>query len=128
MGSSDAGRQTPSCIATLLYCERGACGPDGAGGWLCCSSAFFSESRRPPLVGGVIGEAPPGCDCVAGAVPRIEVGLRSAPAIQASAMLVRKNRPARTAVVRVSRFAVPRLRIKPAPPAQPKPPPLDLWR
>src|SRR3954454_9637875 len=107
MGSSDAGRQTPSCIATLLYCERGACGPDGAAGGLCCSSAFFSESRRPPEVGGVIGEAPPCCDCVAGAVPSIELGMGSGPAIQASKMLVRKNRPARIAVVRDSRFAVP---------------------
>src|ERR1700692_2707607 len=112
MGSSDAGRQTPSCIATLLYCERGACGPDGAGGGACCSSAFFSESRRPPEVGGVIGEAPPGCDCVAGAVPRIELGLRSTPAIQARARLVRKKRPARMAVVGVKMFGMARLAIE----------------
>src|SRR5258705_4128173 len=89
-----------SCIATLLYCERGACGPDGA----CCSSTFLSVSSTPPEVGGAIGVAPAGWDCVAGA-PRIEAGLRSMPAIQASAMLVRKQSPARIAVVRVNRFA-----------------------
>src|ERR1700754_2349307 len=125
MGSSDAGRQTPSCIATLLYCERGACGPEGAAGGACCSSAFFSESRRPPEVGGVIGEAPPGCDCVVGVAPRIELGLRSAPAIQARPMLVRKNKPARIAVVRVNRFAVPRLDMKPAPAPMPRTPASD---
>ncbi len=63
------------CMATLLYCERGACGADGAGGVCCCSSDFFSESSRPPLVGGAIGVAPPGCDCVAG-LPMIELGAR----------------------------------------------------
>ena len=26
------GGSCPPCMATLLYCERGACGPDGA----CC--------------------------------------------------------------------------------------------
>jgi hypothetical protein len=31
MGVPDAGRQMPSCMAPLLYCERGACGPEGAG-------------------------------------------------------------------------------------------------
>ena len=54
MGIADAGRKPPPCMATLLYCERGACGPAGAG-WPCCSSAFFSESRMPPEVGGVTG-------------------------------------------------------------------------
>src|SRR6185369_11096266 len=104
------GRDRP-CMATLLYCERGACGPDGA----CCSSTFLSVSSTPPDVGGAIGVAPPGCVWVAGVLPRIEAGLRSIPAIQASARLVRKNSPARIAVVRVSRLAVPRLDIKPAP-------------
>src|SRR5260370_39747732 len=99
MGSSDAGRQTPSCIATLLYCERGACGPDGAG-WPCCSSTFFSESRTPPEVGGVIGVAPPaGWDCDAGGLPRIEAGLRSPPAIQGQKMRVAKKTAPRTARV-----------------------------
>ena len=45
------------CMATLLYCDRGACGPAGAGWFCCCSSAFFSESRMPPLVGGDTGVA-----------------------------------------------------------------------
>src|SRR2546423_10526123 len=98
-----------SCIATLLYCERGACGPD----WPCCSSTFLSVSSTPPEVGGATGVAPPGWDCVAG-VPRIEAGLRSMPAIQANAMLVRKKSHARIAVVRVKRLAVPRLDMKPA--------------
>jgi hypothetical protein len=31
MGITNAGRQKRSCMATLLYCDRGACGPDGAG-------------------------------------------------------------------------------------------------
>jgi hypothetical protein len=31
MGISNAGRQLQSCMATLLYCDRGACGPEGAG-------------------------------------------------------------------------------------------------
>ena len=64
-------------MATLLYCDCGACGPDGAGaGGLCCrSSDFFSESRM-PLVGGDTGVAgPAGCDCEAGLM--IELGLRS---------------------------------------------------
>src|SRR3954465_8336378 len=100
-----------SCIATLLYCERGACGPAGA----CCSSTFLSVSSTPPEVGGAIGAAPPGWDAVAGA-PRIEAGLRSTPASQASAMLVRKKIPARIAVVRVNRLAGPRPHIKHAPP------------
>jgi hypothetical protein len=50
-----------SCIATLLYCERGACGPGGA----CCSSTFLSVSSTPPEVGGATGVAPPGWDCAA---------------------------------------------------------------
>src|SRR5260221_4849915 len=116
MGSSDAGRQTPSCIATLLYCERGACGPVGAG-WPCCSSTFFSESRTPPEVGGVIGTAPlAGWDCDAGELPRIEAGLRSPPAIQASNRLVTKKPAARMAVVRLNRLAAPPPRLKPPPP------------
>src|SRR3954453_24102192 len=103
------GRGRP-CIATLLYCERGACGPDGAAGWPCCSSAFFSVSSTPAEVGGAIGAAPPaGWDCVARAVPRIELGLRSEPAAQAKNRLVMKKPSARTAVVRDSRLAVPRL-------------------
>jgi len=78
-----------SCIATLLYCERGACGPDGA----CCSSTFLSVSSTPPEVGGATRRrAAPAGTCVAGA-PRIEAGLRSTPASQASAMLVRKKIP-----------------------------------
>src|SRR4029077_18325305 len=103
-----------SCIATLRYWDRGACGPDGTG-WPCCSSAFFSVSNTPPLVGGVMGAAPPaaGCDCVAGSAPRIELGLRSAPATQAKNRLVRKKPAASIAVVRVSRLAVPRLDMKP---------------
>src|ERR1035437_2265484 len=102
MGIADARRQPPSCMATLLYCERGACGPDGAG-WFCCrSSAFFSESRMPPLVGGDTGVAgPAGCGCEAGLLSMIELGLRSEPASQASHRLVRKKTTARTAVVRV---------------------------
>src|SRR3954463_8687400 len=100
-------------MATLLYCERGACGPDGTG-WFCCSSTFFSESSTPPLVGGVIGVAPPaGCDCDAGAVPRIELGLRAAPGSQARNRLVTKKPAARMAVVRLKRLAVPRLDMKP---------------
>jgi hypothetical protein len=65
-----------SCMAILLYCERGACGPDGAGSF-CCSSDFFNESRRPPpLVGGAVGfVAPSGCDCEDGTM--MELGLRS---------------------------------------------------
>jgi len=62
-------------MATLHYCERGACGSDGPGWFFCCSSAFFSESSRPPLVGGATGVAPfAGCDCEAGVVPMIEFG------------------------------------------------------
>ncbi|MEA2890617.1 MAG: hypothetical protein QOI05_1410, partial [Bradyrhizobium sp.] len=53
-------------MAALLYCDRGACGPVGAG-WFCWrSSDFFSESRMPPLCGGEIGVA--GCDCDAGSL------------------------------------------------------------
>src|SRR5260370_12955082 len=119
MGSSDAGRQTSSCIATLFYCERGACGPDGAG-WHCCSSTFFSESRTPPEVGGVIGTAPlAGWDCDAGELPRIEAGLRSPPAIQAKNRLVTKKPAARMAVVRLNRLAVPRAATKPPTPPPP---------
>src|ERR1017187_7165379 len=114
-------------MATPLYCERGACGPDGTG-WFCCrSSDFFSESRMPPLVGGTIGVAgPAGCDCEGGLLSRIELGLRSEPASQASHRLVRKKPTARTAVVRVSKLAVPRLDMKPAPPPTPRPPPSDF--
>src|SRR5207244_3334224 len=77
MGISDAGRQMPSCMATLLYCERGACGPDGAC-WFCCrSSDFFSESRMPPPDGGDTGVAgPAGRDCAAGLASMTEIGLR----------------------------------------------------
>ena len=79
MGIADAGRKLPSCMATLLYCDRGACGPDGGAGWFCCrSSAFFSESRIPPLVGWDTGAAgPAGCDCEVGLLSMIELGLRS---------------------------------------------------
>ena len=41
-------------------------------------------------------------------------------------MLVRKKSPARIAVVRVKRLAVPRLDMKPAPPPMPRPPPSDF--
>src|SRR5579872_7079490 len=41
-------------------------------------------------------------------------------------MLVAKKRKASTAVVRVSRLAVPRLDMKPAPPPTPRPPPSDF--
>ena len=42
------------------------------------SSDFFSESRMPPPVGGEIGVAgPAGCDCDAGSLGMIELGLRS---------------------------------------------------
>src|SRR3954463_4639625 len=122
MESSDTGRQPPSCMATLLYCDRGACGPDGA----CCSSTFLSVSSTPPEVGGAIGVGLPGCDCVAGALPRIEDGLRSTPASPASAILVTKKNPARIAVVRDKILAVPRLDMKPAPPPMPRPPPSDF--
>src|ERR1700740_3020237 len=111
-------------MATLFYCERGACGPDGAGWFCCCSSDFFSESSRPPLVGGATGVAPfAGCDCVAG---MIELGLRSQLASQDRNRLVAKKPTASTAVVRVSRLAVPRLDMNPAPPPTPKPPPSDF--
>src|SRR5215468_4178847 len=110
-------------MATLLYCDRGACGPLGA--WFCCSSAFFKVSRTPPEVGGATGVVPPGwagCDWAGVWVVRIEAGLRSRPACQDRKMLVRKNKPASTAVVRVNRLAVPRVDIKPAPPPMPRPP------
>jgi hypothetical protein len=65
-------------MATLLYCERGACGPDGAGWFCCCSSDFFSESRTPPPAGGDIGvAASAGCDWEAGRPLMIELGLRA---------------------------------------------------
>src|ERR1700694_4194210 len=113
------------CMAILLYCERGACGPEGAGGF-CCSSDFFSESRTPPpLVGGAIGVAPPaGCDCDEGVM--IEAGLRSELAGQDRNRLVTKKPAASTAVVRDNRLAVPRLDMKPAPPPTPRPPPSDF--
>ena len=61
-------------MAPLLYCERGTCGPAGA--WFCCcSSAFFSESRMPPEVGGAIGAPPAGWVWDAG-VPMIDEGAR----------------------------------------------------
>src|ERR1700719_790269 len=41
-------------------------------------------------------------------------------------MLVRRKPTASTAVVRVSRLAVPRLDMNPAPPPMPKPPPSDF--
>src|ERR1700722_8318166 len=119
----------PSCMAPLLYCERGACGPEGACRFCCCSSTFFNESRMPPEVGGAIGVAPPagaGCDCDAGGAPLIELGLRSEVAYQDRNRLVRKKPNASTAVVRVSRLAVPRLDMKPAPPPTPSPPPSDF--
>src|SRR6476660_4240513 len=102
-----AGPCIAPCLIAKLYCDRGACGPDGAG-WPCCSSTFFRESRTPPEVGGLIGVAPPaGCDCEAGWPPRIEAGLRSKPAYQDRNRLVRKKPPASIAVVRLSRLAVP---------------------
>ena len=65
----------PACfIANVTYCERGASGPDGAGG-LCCSSDFFNESRTPPPLDGTAGAPPAGCDCEVGAM--IELGFRS---------------------------------------------------
>ena len=77
MGIAHAGRKLAPGMATLHYCERGACGPDGAGWFCCCSSAFFNESSTPPEVGGATGVAPPaGADCDAG-LPMIELGLRS---------------------------------------------------
>jgi len=42
-------------------------------------------------------------------------------------MLVRKKPAAKIPVVRVKRFAVPRLDMKPAPPPMPRPPPSDFW-
>src|ERR1700728_3088673 len=78
-----------------------------------------------PLVGGAIGVAPPaGCDCDAGLM--IELRLRSYHGCQDRNRLVRKKPTARTAVVRVSKLAVPRLDIKPAPPPTPRPPPSDF--
>jgi len=77
MGIAQAGRKGVSGMATPHYCDRGACGPDGAGWLCCCSSAFFSVSSTPPDVGGATGVAPPaGADCEAG-LPMIELGLRS---------------------------------------------------
>src|SRR5215475_12959949 len=102
-------------MATLLYCERGACGPAGA--CFCCSSAFFSVSSTPPEVGGATGVAPPGWVCEAGdCVLMIDEGVRFKPASHDSSRLVRKKPTARIAVVRVKRLAVPRLDMKPAPP------------
>src|SRR6185312_8705586 len=64
-------------MATLLYCDCGACG--AAGACFCCCSAFFSVSSTPPDVGGVTGVAPPGWVCDAGVcVPMIEVGRTAA--------------------------------------------------
>src|SRR5215813_10887512 len=114
MGIPEARRKPPPCIPTLLYCDCGGAGAAGADGrFCCCSSTFFRVSSTPPLVGACTGVAPPlaGADCEAGAT--IELGLRSEPAIQASPKLVRKNTPARIAVVRVSKLAVPRLDMKP---------------
>src|SRR5664279_1905142 len=73
---------------------------------------------------GVAGSA--GCDCEAGLLSRIEVGLRSKLAYHDRNRLVRKKPNASTAVVRVSRLAVPRLDMKPAPPPTPRPPPSDF--
>ena len=36
MGIAHAGRKVAAGMATLHYCERGACGPDGAG-WVACA-------------------------------------------------------------------------------------------
>ena len=55
----------------------------------------------------------------------IEVGARPHPARIDRMRLVRKNRPARIAVVRVSTFAVPRLVMKPPLEPMPSPPPSE---
>ena len=77
MGIAEALQKAAPRIPTLLYCDRGGSGADGAG-LFCCSTAFFRLSRMPPLVGGATGVAPPltGADCEAG-WPTIELGLRS---------------------------------------------------
>ena len=76
MGSSHAGRQMRSCMATPLYCDFGASGPDGAGAGVPCRwSDFFSESRIPPRSAARSASRRRGCDCEAG-VPMIEVGAR----------------------------------------------------
>src|SRR3977135_3719788 len=59
MGIAHAGRKLPSCMATQHYCERGACGPDGAGWFCCCSRAFFRVSTPPPGGGGRGGGGAP---------------------------------------------------------------------
>src|ERR1700728_2866899 len=118
-----AGRQTPSCIATLLYCERGACGPLGAGWLCCCSSCFFSESSTPPDGGDIGVVVSPDCDWEAG---MIALGWRSKLKSKDSTRLLMKKPTARTAVVRVKRLAVPQLDMKPAPPPTPRPPPSDF--
>src|SRR5258708_8015627 len=96
----------PCCMASLLYCDCGACGPDGAGGLCCRSSDFFSESRMPPLVGGDTGVAgPAGCDCEAGML--IEIGLPSSLSFPDQNTLARKNTPASTTLGRVPPRAGP---------------------
>src|SRR5260370_1766935 len=112
----------PCCMATLLYCDCGACGPDGAGGLCCRSSDFFSESRMPPLVGGDTGVAgPAGCDGQAGLV--IQVGLRALLACRDKDRLGREHPPPSTPVGRRLRLAGPPAPRDPAPPPRPRAPP-----
>src|ERR1700724_2926091 len=99
------------------YCDRGTCGPLGAGaGAVLPPAPFLSRSRPPPpppLNGGATGGAP-GVSWLAGAPVRmIELGLRSKPAIQDNNRLVTKKPAARNAVVRVKTLAVPRPVMKP---------------
>src|SRR5262249_32026946 len=118
---ADIPLQPQSCRPAMPYCERGTCGPPGACFWSFC----FSVSSRPGPVG-VTGVGAPGCEIGAevpdkGDGPSVRLRL----AIHDSSRLVAKNPIARNAVVRVNRFAVPRLDMNPLGDPTPSPPPSE---
>ena len=114
-------------MATLLYCERGACGPDGAG-WRSAAArpTFFSVSRRPPLVGGATGVAGLPAAIATQAGVEIEAGLAVVARKPGQEQAGDEEAGREDRGVRVSRLAVPRLDMKPAPPPTPRPPPSDF--
>ena len=116
----------PSCFT----CESGACGPRGA-------RRTRRRRRRRSLLK-LFQQAALGrrarwrrrrrraCRALARPPPMIEVGLRCSRQATTETGWSRRTAPARTAVVRVSTLAVPRLDMKPAPPPMPSPPPSDF--
>jgi hypothetical protein len=97
--------RSPGPSLVFPHCDCGTCGPEGAGG---ACSFWRRVSRSPPL-------------CPGGAR-----GLRSKPASSDKSKLVAKNTPAKTAVVRVRTFDVPRLERNPPLDPMPRPPPSDF--